>query len=77
MFEQIRYADMKVGAVYRCPPGGQVMLVLENVSSTNDGGHLVLLVLAAEGNVNWTGKEGLTVREPYKTWSAGSWTRVL
>jgi hypothetical protein len=77
MFEQKYYREMKVGEVYRCPPGGQVMLVLENTRSTNDGGHLVLLVLVAEGNVNWTGKEGMTVRQPYKTWSAGSWTRVL
>ncbi len=79
MFEQIRYADMVIGAVYRCPPGGQVMLVLNNEHITNsngDAGYITMLVLVAAGNVNWTGKEGMTVREPYRAWSTGSWTRV-
>jgi hypothetical protein len=75
MFEQIRYADMIIGVVYRCPPGGQVVLVL-NKEKYKEDILVTFLIMEAGGNVNWTGKDGTAVREQYTSWSAGSWTRV-
>jgi hypothetical protein len=75
MFEQKYYREMKVGEVYRCPPGGQVVLVVNNEHFA-DTGYVTFLVMEAGGNVNWRGKDGMTVREQYTHWSMGSWTRV-
>lgn len=76
MYEQVYYKSMRSGEVYRCPPGGQVVLVLDNEQFA-DTVYITFLVLIAEGNVNWRGKEGCAVREQYTVWSCGSWTRVL
>ena len=80
MYEQTRYKSMKPGEVYRCPPGGQVVLVINNESPDSgtmfDMGSITFLVLEEGGNVNWANKTGMTVRESYKYWSCGSWTRV-
>ncbi len=73
MYEQTRYFDMEAGAVYWCPPGGMVVLCLENTQFF-DTCRVRFFVIDAGSKVGW--RDGDVVAEQYTRWSAGSWSRL-
>lgn len=67
MYERIRYMDMEVGAVYMCPPGGDIILIL-NIVKSLDVCVLTFMPLNRQNNI--------VEKRRYTNRSAGSWSRI-
>ena len=75
MYEQTYYKSMRSGETYRCPPSGQVILVIDNEFNEGFGADtwcITYLILDSEMD----GNEGRVIRELYTYWRCGSWSRV-